>query len=59
MIVAALRRARRSAFGAKAPFDLFTFTAIGLTVEAVAAVASYCPAWRATRVDPAVALRME
>ena len=57
--VAALLAARTAStllFGLK-PYDPFTLaTAVaGLTV--VAAVASYIPAWRASRLEPTVALR--
>jgi putative ABC transport system permease protein len=41
------------------PFDLVTFAAVALALVAAAAVASYWPARRATRVDPVAALRME
>ena len=37
--------------------DPATFVAMGLLVSAVAAVAGYVPAWRASRIDPVVALR--
>jgi putative ABC transport system permease protein len=41
------------------PADPVTFTAVGLILTAVAFVASLVPAWRATRVDPVVALKRE
>jgi predicted permease len=37
--------------------DPLTFVAMGMLLTTVAAVAGYIPAWRASRIDPVIALR--
>ena len=42
-----------------APRDLTTFVGVPVLMTLVALAASYIPAWRATRVDPLIALRAQ
>ena len=39
------------------PLDFVTFAVVTILVAMTAAVSTAAPAWRATRIDPAVALR--
>ena len=41
------------------PLDPITFASVAIVLILTAAVATAAPAWRATRIDPAVALRAE
>jgi len=52
------RAASSSLFGLK-PYDPLTLTAAGALLAAIAALASFVPAHRASRLDPLVALRYE
>ena len=49
----------RSMLYGMSPFDWPVFTTVVLVLTATAAFASILPAWRATRLDPAQALRTE
>jgi len=53
-----VRLIRRMLYGVK-PLDLSVFVAVALTLSAVAALACIIPAWRASRLDPMEALRIE
>ena len=59
VLAAAAMPAARSLLFKVSPFDPLTFTAVAAFLAAVAFLASYLPARRATRVDPVVALRGE
>ena len=41
------------------PTDPLTFASVGIALSLVAVIASLVPAWRATRVDPVIALKAE
>jgi predicted permease len=55
----ALTRVMANLLFGVSPTDLLTFTAVPAILIAVAAAATYIPAWRSTRIDPIVALREE
>jgi putative ABC transport system permease protein len=59
LLAGAAMPAARSLLFKVSPFDPLTFTAVAAFLAAVAFLASYVPARRATRVDPVVALRGE
>jgi putative ABC transport system permease protein len=58
MSAAAARTLERLLFGV-APLDPLTIVAVVATLIVTAGVAVVAPAWRATRIDPATALRTE
>jgi putative ABC transport system permease protein len=56
---AGVTRLMRTLLHGVTPADPATFVTVGLGLALVAAIASLVPAWRATRVDPVVALKTE
>jgi predicted permease len=55
----ALTRVMASLLFGVSAVDLATFSAVPLILAAIALVATYVPAWRATQVDPMMVLREE
>ncbi len=56
---AALTRGLGAMLHGVSPFDLRTYVSVGVLLTIVVSAASFIPAWRASRVDPTVALRQE
>ena len=59
VLALALTRLMSSQLYSVAPYDPLTFCCVGFALMAVALVACYIPARRATQVDPSVSLRYE
>jgi putative ABC transport system permease protein len=59
LLAGAAMPAARSLLFKVSPFDPLTFAAVAMFLAAVAFLASFLPAQRATRVDPVIALRGE
>ena len=59
VVALALARIMRSLIYNVSPADPLTFAAVGLMVIAIAVLACWLPAWRATKANPMVALRAE
>jgi len=59
IVALGLARVLRSLMYNVSPADPLTFTAVGLGVVAIALIACYLPARRATRTSPMIALRTE
>jgi putative ABC transport system permease protein len=59
VLAAGLARLLASVLFGVAPLDAVTFVAVTAVLAATALLSTALPAWRATRVDPAVTLRTE
>jgi ABC-type antimicrobial peptide transport system permease subunit len=59
VISVAANRALDSLLFGVSPTDPLTYAAVAALLLAVSLLACYLPAWRATRVDPTVAMRAE
>jgi predicted permease len=59
VVALALARIMRSLIYNVSPADPLTFASVGLMVIAIALLACWLPAWRATKANPMVALRAE
>jgi putative ABC transport system permease protein len=57
LLAAALGRLVATLLFGVTPLDLTTFAGVAIVVVVTAALATAAPAWRATRIDPAAALR--
>ena len=59
LAAAALTRLMKTMLFGVSATDPITYVAIAVFFGAIALIASYIPAWRATHVDPLIALRNE
>jgi len=59
VLAAVLSRAITSVLFGVQPLDLLTFAAVTVVLGLTAAISIAGPAWRATRIDPAVTLRSQ